>query len=148
SVRSFASPVCLSFQLSEVARVTLATAPPDGRYRVSGSLPRLPMRMTLLTPRAMMFPRMILLRPRRRRGPELYRKTQPHDRESRGRRERRRRTVMLHRPAAETAADRLAEELRGRIHAHRGALVLDRRSPRHQRRQQPFEQVERDEEQG
>src|SRR5690606_29112590 len=53
SVRSCICPLCLSFQLSDVARVTLVTAPPLGIKRVSGSLPRLPIRMTLLTPRAM-----------------------------------------------------------------------------------------------
>src|SRR6516165_8060867 len=53
SVRSCCSPVCLSRQLSLVAMRRLATVVPDGMARVSGSAPRLPMRMTLLMPRAM-----------------------------------------------------------------------------------------------
>src|SRR5215469_12512391 len=53
SVRSCCSPVCLSRQLSLVATRRLATVVPDGIARVSGSAPRLPMRMTLLMPRAM-----------------------------------------------------------------------------------------------
>src|SRR5690554_7251981 len=38
--------------MSVVARRRLATGAPEGRKRTSGSCPRLPMRMTLLTPRA------------------------------------------------------------------------------------------------
>src|SRR5438270_105399 len=49
SVRSCFCP-CLSVQFSLVAMVKFATACPLGVYRTSGSLPRLPMRMTLLTP--------------------------------------------------------------------------------------------------
>ena len=41
-------------QLSEVAALKLVTAPPFCEYRVSGSRPRLPMRMTLLMPRPAM----------------------------------------------------------------------------------------------
>ncbi len=43
------SPLCLSFHLSVVASVTLATWSPLGKERISGSRPRLPTRMTLLT---------------------------------------------------------------------------------------------------
>src|SRR6516164_8412672 len=53
SVRSCCSPVCLSRQLSLVAIRRFATVVPEGIARVSGSAPRLPMRMTLLMPRAM-----------------------------------------------------------------------------------------------
>src|SRR5437763_7374740 len=49
SVRSCFCP-CLSVQFSLVAMVKFATACPLGVYRTSGSLPRLPIRMTLLTP--------------------------------------------------------------------------------------------------
>src|ERR1700689_3684769 len=49
SVRSLRSPDILSFQLSEVATDRLQTLPPLCMERTSGSLPRLPMRMTLLT---------------------------------------------------------------------------------------------------
>ena len=41
--------VYLSFQTSVVAMRILATASPLGRYRVSGSAPRLPIRITLFT---------------------------------------------------------------------------------------------------
>src|SRR3954471_6925802 len=53
SVRSLFSPDCLSFQFSLVATRMLATVIPDGMARVSGSAPRLPIKMTLLIPRAM-----------------------------------------------------------------------------------------------
>src|SRR6185295_17611266 len=53
SVRSLFSPDCLSFQFSLVATRMFATVIPDGMARVSGSAPRLPIRMTLLIPRAM-----------------------------------------------------------------------------------------------
>src|SRR4051812_2292183 len=49
SVASFISPLCLSFHLSVVAMVTLATRSPLGKVRISGSRPRLPTMMTLLT---------------------------------------------------------------------------------------------------
>src|SRR3984957_9346426 len=49
SVRSFRSPVCRSFQVSLVATDRLAILVPDCRVRISGSLPRLPTRITLLT---------------------------------------------------------------------------------------------------
>jgi hypothetical protein len=49
SVASRISPVCLSFHLSVVAIVTLATWSPLGNVRISGSRPRLPTMMTLLT---------------------------------------------------------------------------------------------------
>jgi hypothetical protein len=45
----FFSPVALSFQLSVVATVMLVIASPLGMYRISGSRPRLPTMMTLLT---------------------------------------------------------------------------------------------------
>src|SRR6185437_6729657 len=53
SVRSWFSPDCLSFQFSVVARRRFATVMPEGMARVSGSAPRCPTRITLLTPRAM-----------------------------------------------------------------------------------------------
>src|SRR3712207_4029385 len=53
SVFSLRSPVALSFQLSEVAMRRLTTGSPELSRRVSGSLPRLPTRMTLLTLPAM-----------------------------------------------------------------------------------------------
>ena len=53
SVRSLFSPDCLSFQFSLVATRMFATVMPEGMARVSGSAPRLPIRMTLLIPRAM-----------------------------------------------------------------------------------------------
>ena len=56
SVRSLFSPDCLSFQLSLVATRMFATVMPEGMARVSGSAPRLPIRMTLLIPRAMALP--------------------------------------------------------------------------------------------
>jgi len=43
-------PVALSFQVSEVAMLTLVTAPPEGMYFTSGSWPMLPTMMTLFTP--------------------------------------------------------------------------------------------------
>src|SRR5450830_792897 len=49
SVASFISPDCLSFQRSVVAMVTLATWSPLGKVRISGSRPRLPTMMALLT---------------------------------------------------------------------------------------------------
>src|SRR6186713_2545128 len=55
SVRSLFSPDCLSFQFSLVAMRMFATVMPEGMARVSGSAPRLPIRMTLLIPRAMAF---------------------------------------------------------------------------------------------
>src|SRR5271154_2806285 len=54
SVRSLRSPVFLSFQESEVARVKLTTRSPELSWLTFGSLPRLPIRMTLLTLPAMM----------------------------------------------------------------------------------------------
>src|SRR5262245_9791839 len=56
SVFSFISPDCLSRQLSDVAMRILVTVVPPGVVRDSGSCPRLPMRMTLLMPRAMTDP--------------------------------------------------------------------------------------------
>src|SRR5512136_827554 len=49
SVSSFFWPEPLSVQVREVAIRRLATAWPPDVYRTSGSFPRLPMRMTLLT---------------------------------------------------------------------------------------------------
>src|SRR5687767_9409056 len=49
SVRSRRSPLLLSRQLSEVASDRLATHVPSWVERISGSRPRLPTRMTLLT---------------------------------------------------------------------------------------------------
>src|SRR3954465_10561209 len=49
SVRSFHSPLCLSLKLSLVAMLNLVTAVPCGVYLSSGSLPSVPIRMTLLT---------------------------------------------------------------------------------------------------
>src|SRR5665213_1068128 len=49
SVRSLRSPLVLSFQLSEVATDILATRVPSLVERISGSRPRLPIRITLLT---------------------------------------------------------------------------------------------------
>ena len=54
SVFSRVSPVALSRQLSLVASDRLATALPPWVWRISGSLPRLPIKMTLLMPRAML----------------------------------------------------------------------------------------------
>ena len=56
SVCSFISPEVLSFQLSVVAMRKFATVMPEGMALVSGSWPRLPTIMTLLTPRAMLHP--------------------------------------------------------------------------------------------
>src|SRR3954471_16948769 len=56
SVRSLFSPDCLSFQFSLVATLMFATVMPEGIARVSGSAPRLPIRITLLIPRAMVCP--------------------------------------------------------------------------------------------
>jgi hypothetical protein len=53
SVRSLRSPDALSFQVSLVARVRLTILLPACVVRTSGSLPRLPMRMTLLIEPAM-----------------------------------------------------------------------------------------------
>src|SRR5690606_31759199 len=47
------SPVLRSRQRSDVATLRLTTLPPLGRFRTSGSLPRLPTRMTLFTLPAM-----------------------------------------------------------------------------------------------
>src|SRR5436853_3108755 len=49
SVFSLRSPVALSRQLSEVATLMFTTGRPSCMRRTSGSLPRLPTRMTLLT---------------------------------------------------------------------------------------------------
>src|ERR1700684_1125216 len=49
SVRSLRSPLALSFQLSDVATDMLATRVPSLVERISGSRPRLPIRITLLT---------------------------------------------------------------------------------------------------
>src|SRR5688572_17569712 len=49
SVSSFFSPLALSFHWKDVATDTLVSAAPSGMYRVSGSRPRLPTRMTLFT---------------------------------------------------------------------------------------------------
>src|SRR5581483_9598779 len=60
SVRSWRSPVVLSRQLSDVATRRLTTVEPLLSRRTSGSRPRLPTRMTLLTLPAMthlLFPR-------------------------------------------------------------------------------------------
>jgi hypothetical protein len=56
SVRSFCSPESRSRQAFDVATDTLVTAPPEGKYRVSGSLPRLPTMITLLMPLAITTP--------------------------------------------------------------------------------------------
>src|SRR5579871_3829537 len=53
SVFSLRSPEFLSRQVSEVARVKLTTGSPELSRRTSGSLPRFPTRMTLLTLPAM-----------------------------------------------------------------------------------------------
>src|SRR5215213_7614558 len=53
SVRSLRSPEALSFQFSEVAILKLTTGSPELSRRTSGSLPRLPTRMTLFTLPAM-----------------------------------------------------------------------------------------------
>src|SRR5262245_58207387 len=53
SVRSRRSPVALSRQVSEVATLKLATGRPSFVRRISGSFPRLPTRITLLTLPAM-----------------------------------------------------------------------------------------------
>src|SRR5271169_5351405 len=53
SVRSLRSPELRSRQLSEVARLRLAIRVPSLVERISGSRPRLPTRMTLLTLPAM-----------------------------------------------------------------------------------------------
>src|SRR5499426_136368 len=55
SVFSLRSPVFLSRQDSEVATLRLAIGRPSLVRRISGSLPRLPTRMTLLTEPAMTF---------------------------------------------------------------------------------------------
>src|ERR1700735_5358648 len=57
SVRSCCAPEALSFQDSLVAIRMFVTVIPLGMERVSGSAPRLPTKMTLLTPRAMSTPR-------------------------------------------------------------------------------------------
>src|SRR5689334_100845 len=57
SVFSLRSPEFLSRQLSEVATRMLTTGSPEFRRRISGSAPRLPTRMTLLT-----LPAILLLR--------------------------------------------------------------------------------------
>src|SRR5882724_3593658 len=49
SVFSLRSPVVLSRQLSEVATLRLAIGRPSWVRRISGSLPRLPTRITLFT---------------------------------------------------------------------------------------------------
>src|SRR3546814_9938354 len=49
SVRSFFSPVVRSFQLSLVAMLKFAILPPFWNVLISGSLPRLPSKITLLT---------------------------------------------------------------------------------------------------
>src|SRR5580704_2856066 len=49
SVCSLRSPVVLSFQDSEVARRRFATGRPSWVRRISGSAPRLPIKITLLT---------------------------------------------------------------------------------------------------
>src|SRR6185295_11683394 len=53
SVFSLRSPVALSFQLSEVATLKLAIGRPSWVRLISGSRPRLPTRITLLTEPAM-----------------------------------------------------------------------------------------------
>ncbi|TPW00402.1 MAG: hypothetical protein USCAAHI_00156 [Beijerinckiaceae bacterium] len=55
SVRSLRSPVALSRQDSEVAREKLTMGSPAPVRRTSGSRPRLPTRMTLLTLPAIIF---------------------------------------------------------------------------------------------
>src|SRR6185437_3528547 len=75
SVFSLRSPEFLSRQLSEVASDRLAMRRPSWVERISGSLPRLPTRMTLLTLPAIEFFRSWWVRPhlsgkqRRLRGP-------------------------------------------------------------------------------
>src|SRR4051794_39949746 len=59
SVFSLRSPEFLSRQLSDVAMRMLTTGSPEFRRRISGSAPRLPTRMTLLTLPAMIFLRAI-----------------------------------------------------------------------------------------
>src|SRR5882724_2519286 len=49
SVFSLRSPVALSRQVSEVATLRLAIGRPSWVRRISGSLPRLPIRITLFT---------------------------------------------------------------------------------------------------
>src|SRR5450631_2726944 len=56
SVRSCCAPDALSFHDSLVAMRMLVTVMPLGIERVSGSAPRFPTKMTLLTPRAMTNP--------------------------------------------------------------------------------------------
>src|ERR1700722_15006725 len=58
SVRSCCAPEAFSFQDSLVAIRILVTVMPLGMERVSGSAPRFPTRITLLTPRAISFPRL------------------------------------------------------------------------------------------
>src|ERR1700754_3403139 len=53
SVFSLRSPVALSRQLSDVAMLRLAIGRPSWVRRISGSLPRLPTKITLLTLPAM-----------------------------------------------------------------------------------------------
>src|SRR5471030_2523234 len=55
SVFSLRSPVVLSRQLSDVAMLRLAIGRPSWVRRISGSLPRLPIRITLFTLPAMIF---------------------------------------------------------------------------------------------
>src|SRR3954465_12094677 len=64
SVFSLRSPVALSRQLSEVATLRLAIGRPSWVRRISGSLPRLPTRMTLLTLPAMTLSNFRRFRPR------------------------------------------------------------------------------------
>jgi len=56
SVRSCCAPEALSFHDSLVAILMFVTVIPLGMERVSGSAPRLPTKMTLFTPRAIVYP--------------------------------------------------------------------------------------------
>src|ERR1700728_4592179 len=64
SVFSLRSPVVLSFQDSDVARRRFAIGRPSWVRRISGSAPRLPTRITLLTLPAMTYSARCLLRSR------------------------------------------------------------------------------------
>src|ERR1700752_1020207 len=66
SVFSLRSPEVLSRQLSDVAMRMLTTGSPEFRRRISGSAPRLPTRMTLLT-----LPAITLLRAHPKQIPSL-----------------------------------------------------------------------------
>src|SRR5690349_21594676 len=71
SVRSRRSPELRSFQFSDVARLRWTILVPSWVLRVSGSRPRLPIRITLLTLPAMPLPSRRVLA---RRDPALHRR--------------------------------------------------------------------------